>query len=166
MAQGQGRRAPTRLKILRGNPGCRRILPEPQPEIPVCCPEPPRGLDELGVEEWRRIAPELHGLKLLSALDVAALGAYCDAVATWLRAGEELAKLRQEPAGGLAVHAGLRVMVNPLVQVRRQAAMDMVKFAGEFGMTPVARARLAGGGVGVSAEPESKFGDLLKAANE
>jgi phage terminase small subunit len=36
-------------------------------------------------------------------------------------------------------------MFNPLLQVARGAASDMLKFAVEFGLSPVARTRVAGG---------------------
>jgi Phage terminase, small subunit len=47
---------------------------------------------------------------------------------------------------------------NPLVKIAANAAKDMLRFAGEFGLTPVARARIA---LGVYAQPTSKFDGLL-----
>ncbi len=38
------------------------------------------------------------------------------------------------------------------------AAEDMVRYAGEFGATPVARARI---GAGVGAQPSGKFDGLI-----
>jgi P27 family predicted phage terminase small subunit len=35
---------------------------------------------------------------------------------------------------------------NPIIKVARDAASDMLRFAGEFGLTPVARARLGAAG--------------------
>ena len=32
---------PNVIKLLRGNPGKRRIADEPEPQIPECVPEPP-----------------------------------------------------------------------------------------------------------------------------
>jgi phage terminase small subunit len=34
-------------------------------------------------------------------------------------------------------------MANPLVKIARGAAADMLRFAAEFGLTPVARSRLS-----------------------
>jgi phage terminase small subunit len=48
--------------------------------------------------------------------------------------------------------------VNPLVNVSRLAAGDMLRFAGGFGCTPVARARIA---AGVHGRPPGKFDGLL-----
>jgi P27 family predicted phage terminase small subunit len=48
---------------------------------------------------------------------------------------------------------------NPLVKIAADAAEDMVRYASEFGLTPVARSRLA---VGVYGQPApSKFDGLL-----
>jgi phage terminase small subunit len=48
---------------------------------------------------------------------------------------------------------------NPLLGIARRAANDMVRYAGEFGMSPAARARIR---AGVWHEPPpSKFDGLL-----
>jgi hypothetical protein len=49
---------------------------------------------------------------------------------------------------------------NPLVKIAADAAEDMLRFAGEFGLTPVARTRLASAGYGPSTP--SKFDGLLR----
>jgi phage terminase small subunit len=46
-----------------------------------------------------------------------------------------------------------------LIKVIADAASDMVKYAGEFGLTPVARTRIANGIH--QAAPPSKFDGLL-----
>jgi phage terminase small subunit len=48
----------------------------------------------------------------------------------------------------------------PLVRLASDAAKDMLTFAGEFGLTPVARSRLAAAGWQPPAVP-SKFHGLL-----
>ena len=50
--------------------------------------------------------------------------------------------------------------INPLVSIARKHAADVIRFASEFGLTPVARTRLASGGYGPS--PPLKFDGLLK----
>ena len=71
----------------------RPIRPELEPLQTAEPPKPPRYLTRLAAAEWRRLAPELHRLGLLTVVDVAPLAAYCQAYARW-RAGEEaLAKM-------------------------------------------------------------------------
>jgi phage terminase small subunit len=54
------RPTPTKLKILRGNPGKQRLnRAEPQFKIEPLS-EPPKFLDKLAKQEWQRVALELH----------------------------------------------------------------------------------------------------------
>jgi P27 family predicted phage terminase small subunit len=137
---------PTYLKLLRGNPGKRPIRPEPQPEQPPTPPEPPDFLSAYARNEWRRVAPELHRLGLLTSLDAGVLSAYCQCYSRWRTTEEFLA----------AMDADARPKA--LVRIAAQAARDMVRYAQQFGMTPAARARIA---AGVWRAPPSKFGVLL-----
>jgi P27 family predicted phage terminase small subunit len=125
-------------------------------------PECPSFLIGYGCDEWYRVAPELHRLGLLTILDIPALAAYCQAYRVWRTAVEALHEMaKRDPVmHGLVVKAASGGAIqNPLVLTIRQAANDMVRFAGEFGMTPVARARIA---AGVYNKPDGgKFGGLL-----
>jgi phage terminase small subunit len=49
---------------------------------------------------------------------------------------------------------------NPLIKISADAASDMIRYAGEFGLTPVARSRLAAG-VGGQPPGGGKFDGLL-----
>src|SRR5262245_53940278 len=88
------RPVPTYLKVLKGNPGKRAIRPEPKPEIPQTVPEAPPFLIGYSLDEWHRVAPELHRLRLLTTLDVAPLAAYCAAYGRWRTAEELLNEVR------------------------------------------------------------------------
>jgi P27 family predicted phage terminase small subunit len=140
---------PTYLNLLRGNPSHRPLRAEPEPTIAPECPEPPAFIVGHAADEWWRVAPELHRVRLLSVLDVPALAAYCYAYAQWRTAVEALARM----AANDPVMSGLLVRTtvgdarrNPLVKVAADAATDMLGFAAEFGLTPIARARLAAAG--------------------
>ena len=135
------------LRVLRGNPSRRPIYPEPQPAQPTDVPEPPPFLTGYAADEWWRTAPELHRLKLLTVLDVQVLAVYCIAYARWRTAEGALAHMAERDAqtSGLLIKSqGGDAMQNPLVGIARRAAADMVRFAGEFGMSPAARARISG----------------------
>src|SRR6516225_3251030 len=113
---------PLRLKLLRGNPGKRRIRDEPQPAIPPEPPEPPGFLKPAAKDEWHRVAPEVHALGLLTVLDINLLAAYCESFARWQQAETILAEMtEQDPETGaltIKTAAGSR-MFNPLLQVAR-----------------------------------------------
>jgi P27 family predicted phage terminase small subunit len=91
---------------------------------------------------------------LLRPVDVAVLAAYCQSYGRWLVCEELLAK------GELVVkgRAGLP-RPNPLLRISRAAANMMVTTAGQFGLTPAARSRIAAG-IGGQPEP-SKFDGLI-----
>jgi phage terminase small subunit len=84
---------PTRLKILRGNPGCRPIRPEPLPTRLEAIPEPPSHLSPIAQEEWRRIVPQLVNLGLLTVVDLFPLAAYCKSCGRWVQAEQALQRM-------------------------------------------------------------------------
>ena len=153
---------PTHLRLLRGNPGHRRINPdEPMPVVPDNCPKPPPFVKGYAAEGWARIAPELHRLSLLTLVDIAPLAAYCMAYARWRTAEEAMAHVADgDPMHGLLIKHLNSLGVNPLVGVSRRAAADMVRFASEFGLTPAARSRIAAGPF-ADQNRASKFDGLL-----
>src|SRR5262249_21033382 len=139
---------PNVIKLLKGNPGRRPIRPEPEPTRSPEVPEPPAFLAGYACDEWFRVAPELHRLGLLTAIDVAPLAAYCQSYARWRIAEETLARMAEhDPATRalLVKNADGNPARNPLVKIASSAADAMLRFASEFGLTPVARARLAAG---------------------
>src|ERR1700687_4546306 len=72
------RPVPTRLKILRGNPGKRPInTAEPKPRIKM--PPCPDHLNDDGKKEWRRVGRILVECGVLTDLDRAAISSYCTA---------------------------------------------------------------------------------------
>jgi phage terminase small subunit len=81
---------PAYLKLLRGNPGQRAVKREPEPASLQELPEPPEFLDDDAKGEWRRIIGELVHLRLVTALDIACFGAYCQSFAYWKQAVEAL----------------------------------------------------------------------------
>jgi P27 family predicted phage terminase small subunit len=147
---------PTHLRILQGNPSCRPLnRNEPQPP-PVETVDPPDYLSGHSRDEWRRIAPCLRNLRLLTQADVPVLAAYCIAYGRWREAEEALAKFRAEDpvTHGLLVEG----RINPLVRISRNAARDCLRYAGEFGLTPAARSRIS---VGIGPPGPRKFDGLL-----
>ena len=150
---------PTKLKVLRGNPGRRPIRPEPQPLTPDDIPTPPGYLGEHGRREWARMAPELLRLGLLTVADVQPFAAYCLAYDRWATAETAVAVLAAaDPVtrGLMLTTANGNQIQNPLVCAANKAARDMIKFASEFGLTPASRRHLASN----ADRPAAKFDGL------
>lgn len=152
-------RKPTRSKILAGTfrPD-RAPANEVQPEAPVNL-RAPVGLSKYAGAFWRRYAPELAELGLLTEVDVAAF--HLMAV-TWgfvMQAAEHVAMdgmFRRDENGVERRHPGM--------QVFRDSAQQYKAWAAEFGMTPASRGRID---VPVSGpDPNSEFMALLHRAAE
>lgn len=144
---------PQQLRMIRGNPDHKK-LPDPAAElkVPLEEPTPPRHLSKDAKTEWQRIVRILFTLKLLTALDRAALAAYCQAYGRWAQAERKLAKeeLAIMTTGGNAIQ-------NPLVGIANKAMADLVRYAVEFGMTPSARTRLQSQGGPANENPFEAF---------
>lgn len=140
---------PTKLRVLEGNPGRRPLNPdEPEPTLLTDSnvPVPPEILLPAAAEEWRRVAPELCRLGLLSVLDLVPLAAYCQSYAHWLDAERWIAEngttvvLRDKDGRVKYVQKAPQVGIS-------EKALDKIKvFALQFGMTPSSRS-------GVSVKP-------------
>lgn len=134
----RGRRPkPTRVKILTGNPGKHRLNmhePQPEPAVPDC----PTELGLVARREWERMTTELSKLRIITALDRAALAAYCNAYALWAEAAEAIQKygtMVKSPSG--------YPIQSPYVSIANRQAEIMMRIASEFGFTPASRSRIS-----------------------
>jgi P27 family predicted phage terminase small subunit len=135
---------PTKLRVMRGNPA-KRPLPvgEPSPMQLEQVPEPPAILGAAAEREWRRLAPELMRLGLLTVADLSMFTGYCATFGRWYEAEEQL---RQSGAP------------TTWLRISESASKEMRQYASEFGLTPASRTRLSGID---AAKPSSKFDGLL-----
>jgi P27 family predicted phage terminase small subunit len=108
-------------------------------------PEPPMVLDATAMREWRRLAGVLRQRNSLHEIDHGSLAAYCQMYSRWVAAEKALARMAElDPvAGGLMIKTSNgNAIQNPLVGIANKAAAAMVKYAGEFGMTPNSRGQI------------------------
>ena len=124
------------LKLLQGNPGKRplkkaRAAPAASN---VTCPE---WLSPSAKAEWRRVAPELQRMGLLTSLDRAVLTGYCEHFARWV----DSTRFLQENGTHYLTPRG-QVREWPQVNMAKQASQSMRTFANELGLSPNSRARL------------------------
>jgi len=128
---------PTHLKAITGNPGKRPLnAHEPAPEIQI--PDCPEQLGPLAQKEWNRLVGDLAKLRLITALDRAALAAYCGAYALWAEATEAIQKY-----GSMVKSPTGFPMQSPYVAIANRQAEMMMRIASEFGFTPASRSRIA-----------------------
>lgn len=136
MAVRGARPLPTKLKFVRGTLRKGRVNahePVLEVEIPPC----PRELGAAAKKEWKRIAPELAGMGLLSRIDRAALALYCDSYGRWLEAIGALKKF------GVVIKStnGYPVQ-SPFVAIANKAGEQVRLLLSEFGMSPSSRTRV------------------------
>lgn len=129
---------PTQLKVLSGNPGRRPIaVNEPKPAAVSLAP--PSYLRGEALAEWKRLAPELSKLGLLTVADVSFLTVFCESWAMYRAASAILAE-----QGPLVKSARDESYVkNPAAQIMRDAADVMLRYGSRFGLSPSDRVRLA-----------------------
>jgi P27 family predicted phage terminase small subunit len=139
---------PTALKVLRGNPG-KRKLPENEPQPKGKLPAAPSCLDQAARAAWKRLAAMLGPLGLATAHEREALASYCSAWSSFCRAENELKKkpyidANGKAAGGYVIEAANgTLMPSPWLAIRETAMRNLLKFGVEFGLTPSARTRVA-----------------------
>lgn len=139
---------PTALKVLEGNPGQRR-LPQNEPTPEPGLPDPPDILNDIARKEWVERGAILANMSVLSQADLAIFAAYCQAWGDYIEAREGINLLRAQYPKEEAYRALVlecpsgAIKKNPLLDAANHAARDMVRYAGDLGMTPAARARLA-----------------------
>jgi len=155
----RGRRPkPTRVREIAGDRGKRR-LNRSEPEFsPATAADCPAWLSDGAKKEWRRLAPALIKLGLLTKADLVAFAGYCQCYAHWVEAEEFIrqhgmtATLRDDKGSVKAV------IPVPQVGIAIKMLDKIRQFAAEFGFTPSARGRIeldkAGADVGDLTEEE------------
>lgn len=148
---------PTALKLLRGNPGRRRLNDaEATPEVPLAVPAPPVALKGEASAEWRRRAPQLLRLGLMTEVDLPAFESYCRA---WGRYVD--AETKVEATGVILQAPSGYPIQNPMLAVANKALAQCKDFWARFGMTPSDRTRVRID-KGKGAAPQSKLDRFMQ----
>lgn len=128
---------PTAIRIYEGNPSRRPLNtrePRPEPKMPRC----PAYLDAEAKREWKRLAPLLLKMGVLTEADYHSLGNLCQAYSTMVKAQTKLTEtglLLRTPSG--------YVQQSPLLSIVTSSVETITKLSREFGMTPASRTRVA-----------------------
>ena len=149
---------PTALKVLEGNPG-RHSLNEYEPVPPKSKIQCPKWLEAEAKKEWRRLAPSLEAMGVLTTVDISAFAGYCQAYARWKEAEEFITQhgsIFQTPSG--------YVQQVPQVSIAQQNLKIMQSFCSEFGLTPATRSRIIASGGMEGKEADDPMESLLKGA--
>lgn len=142
---------PTKLKILRGNPGNRPIKKsEPQPSADGVVM--PTHLGEVASLKWSEVLPLLQAVRVMTRADVEALARYCDTYEWWLATR---AKLRKEGDTYPILNDKGEVKYiaqRPEVSIAHKLATQLRQLEQDFGMNPSSR-------TGLNIEPQQEEND-------
>ena len=127
---------PTALKVLEGNPG-KRPLNDREPVPPKATLKCPAWLLPEAKKEWKRLAPALEAMGVLTMADLTAFEGYCQAYARWKEAEEFITR-----HGSIYKDGEGRIRPNPNIAIANQQMREIKSFAAEFGLTPSTRAAM------------------------
>jgi P27 family predicted phage terminase small subunit len=131
-------RKPTALKVLHGTfRKDRAPKREPKPKAGTKPPTAPSYLGALARAEWRRLAPRLHKLGLLTEVDRSKFAMYCQAYARW----QEAEKVITDQGMTFMTEKGY-VVQRPEVAIALKQAKMAKELGAEFGLDPAARSRI------------------------
>ncbi len=137
MNQMRGRKPqPTRLKVLRGNPGQRQLNAR-EPQIAAAVPDPPDWLGEDAREKWADLVAVLGDLGILTHVDADVLTLYCE---TWVEWKEATLQIRE--SGYVVESPKGDLKASPYVMIRSKALQQLRTLEAELGMTPSSRSRV------------------------
>jgi phage terminase small subunit len=139
--ENSGRRPqPSALKVLRGNPGKKR-LNEHEPQPPTGDVVKPGNLSKLAGAVWDELAPVCLAMGTLTTADVRPFATLCELQATLTRASLEKDAEGWAPftlSDGAPV-----VKIHAVVKLERETATALRPYYALFGLEPISRARIA-----------------------
>ena len=140
--KNSGRRPqPTALKVLRGTlrsnrTNTREPMPAPAPESMDIPPDELKA-DPVATNEWRRVAPLLRRIGVISEAERSALTALCQQWSRYLDAHQRVRK------GGMVIDGDKGPVVSPYLSVADKALDHCKKLWIELGLTPSGRSRIS-----------------------
>ena len=139
------------LKILAGNPGKRDLKENHHPLFDEV-PKPPTWLGKYGKKEWKRVAPHLHNMKILSKVSISLLETYCSNYEQTVEAEKSI-----RAKGYTTIGSNGNLVKSPWVDIKMQAQRMMITASKEMGITPTSNGLMDFGD-----EKENPLTELLK----
>ncbi len=149
---------PTKLKVLKGNPG-HRPLNEDEPQPLRAIPDCPSRLTEDERQIWDQVARKLFDMGVLTEIDDLALSVFCEYFSEYRKLSDQVKKTGAfikvkngtetktlvDPQTGEKVQREVDRFVlqrSPIAGARDQAWAIAAKILADFGMNPSARSHL------------------------
>lgn len=133
--------APAVVKEAKGNPGRRPIGADPKVNTSLAGGvAPPAWLKGEGLKVWKRLAPNVARLKLLTPVDAESFARYCRNLARWLRMQDVLDK-EGETYESESAHGKLK-RAHPAFLIGDRLARLLESQEAVFGLNPAERQRI------------------------
>lgn len=147
---------PTKLKLLQGNPGGKK-LPENEPEYAKLknTPEPPDYLSAAGVRIWEDNVKAVFNADLLTEGDLEAFASLCNIGGQWWDIQDMINS--EDSQAVIFTDKGYPIK-NPLYTQSAELFKQYVLLMKHFGMTPSARADM---GVSIDKKEESTWAKTM-----
>ncbi len=157
------RRQPEAIRAMKGSKT--RSYHRDEPKYSSAIIEIPSiiATDAIAVSKWNILNVRLSQSKVLTEADVEMLALLCMAWSDLERMREQYAAMNYQPLVVDEIRADngetrQRIKPNPLIALIRDASLRVSRFLGEFGLTPMTRAKV---GASSSSEPEDAFAKFL-----
>ena len=126
-----GKRAskPTQLKVIEGNPG-KRPLPTREPKPAPIAPKCPVDIDKNAKATWKKLAPMLERMNLISEVDGYSLSDLCQIRSRIVEVRKEIDRLKR-----LGVEDHVQDL-KPYYVAERALYDQYRKYAADFGLSP------------------------------
>ena len=132
---------PTKLKILRGNPG-KQALNAAEPQPPADGVAMPPHLGEVAARRWGELLPMLQATRVMTRADVEALARYCDTYEWWLAVRAKL-KAEGDTYPILNDKGEVKYIAQrPEVSIAHKLSQQLRQLESDFGLSPAARVSL------------------------
>ena len=129
---------PTKLKVLNGTDRTDRVNEkEPKPKEVKKVPDPPWFLDYYAKKEWKRVAPHLIEVGLLTEADISTFQDYCEVHAHCVRLHRKV----HEEGYEFIIESGY-VQKRPITSILKDYMDQKRKLANQLGLTPAARTNI------------------------
>lgn len=131
---------PAAVKIAKGNPGNRPIGVVPEAAAPVKTVAPPVWLKDEGLDVWKRLAPMLAAMNILTKIDAWTFGRYCRNFARWLKMNERLDDMGE--IYEIQTASGNVRRNDPAYLIADRLERQLAAAEAAFGLNPAERQRL------------------------
>lgn len=132
---------PTSLHVLEGNPSKIKDLGKNEPKPKPVAPKPPTWLDKEAKKEWKRLAPMIERLGLLTEADQIAFANLCQEYSNSIK-WQNVIKEQGATYEHTNVKGEKNITTRPEAILLHKSRQLIKAYCAEFGLTPSSRGKI------------------------